>query len=300
MGYRGYMEIITRAARMHSAAIKMAAEERAIGFVPTRGALHDGHLSLVREARRMCDAVIVSIFAPPSSLRANHEIEYPRDITRDADLLIPLGVDYIFAPSTEEIYPKDFSTYVTVEGISDTLEGAAHPGFFRKVATGFTIFFNLIHPKFVFMGQKDAQQTVIAKKLVHDLHLPVEIVVLPMVREEDGLVMSARNQFLSPQERGSAPVLARTLKKVEQMFANGERIASRIIKAIQKEIEHEPLARIEYVSVTDSETLAPLENLSGQTALVSLAVYIGKVRLVDNVILDDERFKSRAGRLKLG
>lgn len=294
------MEVITRAARMHSAAMKLAADEKAIGFVPTRGALHEGHLSLVREARRMCDAVIVSIFAPPTSLRASYDPEYPRDIARDADLLLPLGVDYIFAPSAEEIYPKDFSTWVTVEGLSDTLEGAAHPGFFRKVATGFTIFFNLIHPKFVFMGQKDAQQTVIAKKLVRDLHLPVEIVVLPMVREEDGLVMSARNQFLSPEERQAAPVLARALRKAEELFAAGERSASRLVRAIQKEIEREPLARVEYISITDSETLAPLDNLSGQTALVSLAVYIGKIRLVDNVILDDERFKSRAGRLKLG
>lgn len=294
------MEVITRAARMHSAAMKLAADEKAIGFVPTRGALHEGHLSLVREARRMCDAVIVSIFAPPTSLRASYDPEYPRDIARDADLLLPLGVDYIFAPSAEEIYPKDFSTWVTVEGLSDTLEGAAHPGFFRKVATGFTIFFNLIHPKFVFMGQKDAQQTVIAKKLVRDLHLPVEIVVLPMVREEDGLVMSARNQFLSPEERQAAPVLARALRKAEELFAAGERYASRLVRAIQKEIEREPLARVEYISITDSETLAPLDNLSGQTALVSLAVYIGKIRLVDNVILDDERFKSRTGRLKLG
>lgn len=294
------MEIVTRAARMHSAAIKLAAEEQAIGFVPTRGALHEGHLSLVREARRMCDAVIVSVFAPPTNLRASHDPDYPRDITRDADLLMPLDVDYIFAPSADELYPRDFSTWVTVEGLSDTLEGAAHPGFFRKVATGFTIFFNLIHPKFVFMGQKDAQQTVIAKKLVRDLHLPVEIVVLPMVREEDGLAMSARNQFLSPAERQAAAVIYRALQKAEQVFAGGERSAARIVKAIQKEIEREPLARAEYIAVTDSETLAPIESLSNHAALVSIAVHVGKIRLIDNVILDDERHRSRTGRLRLG
>jgi pantoate--beta-alanine ligase len=294
------MEIVTRAARIHSAAIKLAADDKAIGFVPTRGALHEGHLSLVREARRMCDAVIVSAFAPPTSLRASHDPEYPRDIARDADLLVPLGVDYLFAPSAEEIYPKEFSTWVTVEGLSDSLEGAVQPGFFRKVATGFTIFFNLIHPKFVFMGQKDAQQTVIAKKLVRDLHLPVEIIVLPMTREDDGLVMSARNQFLSPNERQAAPVIYRALQKAEQLFTGGERHAGRIVKAIQKEIANEPLARVEYIAVTDSETLAPLDNLSGQSALVSIAVHIGNVRLIDNVILDDTRYKSRTGRLKLG
>jgi pantoate--beta-alanine ligase len=209
-------------------------------------------------------------------------------------------VDYIFTPGGEEIYPKDFSTWVTVEGLSDTLEGAAHPGFFRKVATGFTIFFNLIHPKFVFMGQKDAQQTVIAKKLVRDLHLPVEIVVLPMVREDDGLAMSARNQFLSPSERQAAAVIYRALRKAEEVFAGGERHASRLVKAIQKEIEREPLARAEYIAVTDSETLAPIENLGGHAALVSLAVHVGRIRLIDNVILDDERHRSRTGRLRLG
>ena len=295
------MEIITRAARMHSVACKFAAEEKPIGFVPTMGALHEGHLSLVREARRMSDAVIVSIFVNPTQFRPGEDFDsYPRDLARDADLLTPIDVDYIFAPSPDEIYPKGFSTWVTVEGLSDKLEGAARPGHFRGVATELSILFNVIHPKFVFMGQKDAQQTVIAKKLARDLHLPVEIVVLPTVREADGLAISSRNQYLAPEERRAATVLHRTLTRAEELFADGERNAARLIRAMQKEIAREPLARADYIAITDSERLDHLEDLSQRSALVSLAVFVGTTRLIDNVILDDAKFKSKSGKLKLG
>jgi pantoate--beta-alanine ligase len=295
------MEIITRAARMHSVACKFAAEEKPIGFVPTMGALHEGHLSLVREARRMADAVIVSIFVNPTQFRPGEDLDrYPRDLARDADLLTPIDVDYIFAPSADEIYPKGFSTWVTVESSSDKLEGAARPGHFRGVATVLSILFNIIHPKFVFMGQKDAQQTVITKKLVHDLHLPVEIVVLPTVREADGLALSSRNQYLTPDERRAATVLYRALTRAEELFSDGERNASRLIRALQKEIARERLARTDYIAITDTERLDPLEDLSDRSALVSLAVFIGETRLIDNLILDDERFKSKSGKLKLG
>jgi pantoate--beta-alanine ligase len=295
------MEIITRAARLHSVACKFAAEEKPIGFVPTMGALHEGHLSLVREARRMSDAVIVSIFVNPAQFRPGEDFElYPRDLARDADLLTPIGVDYIFAPSSEEIYPKGFSTWVTVEGLSDKLEGAARPGHFRGVSTVLAILFNLIHPKFVFMGQKDAQQTVVVKKLARDLQLPVEIVVLPTVREADGLALSSRNQYLEPEERRAATVLYRALRHAEELFADGERDAPRLIKALQKEIAREPLARTDYIAITDTERLDPLEDLHGRSALVSLAVFIGSARLIDNVILNDEKFKSKSGKLKLG
>jgi len=295
------MEIITRAARMHSVACKFAAEEKPIGFVPTMGGLHEGHLSLVREARRMADAVIVSIFVNPTQFRPGEDLDrYPRDLARDADLLTPIGVDYIFAPSVEEIYPKGFSTWVTVEGLSDKLEGAARPGHFRGVATVLSILFNIIHPKFAFMGQKDAQQTVIAKKLVRDLHLPVEVVVLPTVREPDGLALGTRNQYLTPEERRAATVLYRALNVAEDEFADGERDASRLIRAMQKEIAREPLARTDYIAITDSERLEPIDNLAGRSALVSLAVYIGTTRLIDNLILNDEKFKSKSGKLKLG
>jgi pantoate--beta-alanine ligase len=295
------MEIITRAARMHSVACKFAAEEKPIGFVPTMGALHEGHLTLVREARRMADAVIVSIFVNPTLFRDEEEYKsFPQDLARDADLLTPIGVDYIFAPSVEEIFPKGFATWITVEGLSDKLEGAVRPGHLRGAATALTTFFNIIHPKFVFMGQKDAQQTIVAKKLVRDLHLPVEIIVMPTVRDENGLALSSRNQYLSLEELHAAPVIYRALHQAEEMFADGERSAKRLKRAIEKEMEKEPMARIEYLGITDTEWLEPIDDLSHRTALVSIAAYIGKTRLTDNVILDDSDYKSKSGRLKLG
>jgi pantoate--beta-alanine ligase len=295
------MEIITRAARMQSVASKLTAEEKPIGFVPTMGALHEGHLSLVREARRMADAVIVSIFVNPTQFRAGEDFDrYPRDLACDADMLTPIGVDYIFAPSAEEIYPKGFSTWVEVEGVSERLEGAARPGHFRGVATVLTILFNLIHPKFVFMGQKDAQQTVVTKKLVRELHLPVETIVLPTVREADGLALSSRNQLLSAEERRAAPVLYQALQQAEDLFDHGERGASRLIRAMQKEIARAPLARTDYIAITDSERLEPLDDLSERSDLVSLAVHIGATRLIDNIILDDEKYRSKSGKVKLG
>jgi len=295
------MEIITRAARMQSVVSKLAAEEKPIGFVPTMGALHEGHLNLVREARRMADAVIVSVFVNPTQFRPGEDFDrYPRDLARDADNLAPIGVDYVFAPTAEELYPKGFSTWVEVEGLSDKLEGAARPGHFRGVTTVLTILFNIVRPKFVFMGQKDAQQTVIAKKLVRELHLPVEIIVLPTVRDLDGLALSSRNRLLSPEERRAAPVLSRALERAGEIFADGERSATKIIRAMQKEIAREPLARTDYIAITDSERLEPLDDLSGRNALVSLAVHLGSTRLIDNVLLNDEKFRSLTGRLKLG
>jgi pantoate--beta-alanine ligase len=295
------MEIITRAARMQSVVEKLAAEIRPIGFIPTMGALHEGHLSLIRSARRMTDAVVVSIFVNPTQFGKGEDFDrYPRDLARDADTLTPLGVDYVFAPPVEEIYPRHFSTFVNVEGLSEELEGAARPGHFRGVTTVLTVLFNIVRPKFVYLGQKDAQQTVIVKKMVRDLHLPVEIVVVPTVREPDGLALSSRNQYLSPEERRAAPVLHRALQKAEELFASNERSARRLVRAMEKEIQREPLAQIDYIAVTDTERLAPLDDLSHRSALVSLAVRFGSTRLIDNVILNDEDFKSKSGRLKLG
>lgn len=286
---------------MQAVAAKFAAEERPIGFVPTMGALHEGHLSLIREARRMSDAVVVSIFVNPAQFGPREDFDrYPRSLARDADLLTPIGVDCLFAPPVEEIYPRGFSTWIDVGELSDKLEGTSRPGHFRGVATVLAILFNLIQPKFVFMGQKDAQQTVIVKKMVRDLHLPVEIVVMPTVREPDGLALSSRNLLLTPEERRAAPVIHRALRLAEEMFSDGERNASKLMKAIRKEIATEPQARIDYVSITDSERLEPLDDLSHQSALVSLAVYFGSTRLIDNVILSDEKFRSKTGRLKLG
>src|SRR5215510_3866301 len=295
------MEIITKAARMRVIANKLWEESRSIGFVPTMGALHEGHLSMVREARRMADTVIVSIFVDPAQFRSEKEFEhFPRDLARDADQLAPIGVDYIFAPSYDEMYPPGFSTYVEVEGLSDKLEGLSRPGYFRSVTTALSVLFNLIHPKFVFLGQRDPQQAVIVKKLIRDLHIPVEVVITPIAREEDGLVCSSRNRRLSHEERFAAPVLYRVLRLAEELFNDGERNPSRIIKAMRKEIEKEPLARIDFVAITDTEHLDPLDDLTEQNALVSVAAYFGKTRLTDNTILSDSRYKSKTSRLKLG
>ncbi|MFN0086171.1 MAG: pantoate--beta-alanine ligase [Blastocatellia bacterium] len=295
------MEIITKATRMRQASLKLAAEDRPIGFVPTMGALHEGHLSMVREARRMADAVVVSIFVNPAHFQSGREFElFPRDLARDADLLAPMGVDYIFAPSAEEMYPKGFSSYVEVEGLSDKLEGLSRPGYFRGIATAMCVMFNLVQPKFVFMGQRDAQQTVILKRLARDLHLPVEIVPMPIVREPDGLAYSSRNRHLTPEERRAAPLLHRTLCLAEDLFKGGERDAGRILKAIRKEIEKEPLARLDYAAITDTEQLDALDDLTEKNALVSLAAWFGKTRLIDNTILNDEKFRAKTARLKLG
>jgi pantoate--beta-alanine ligase len=256
---------------------------------------------MVREASRMADAVVVSIFIDPAQFRSEKEFEqFPRDLARDADQLAPIGVDYIFAPSYDEMYPPGFSTHVEVEPLSDKLEGLARPGYFRSVTTALSVLFNLVHPKFVFLGQRDAQQVVIIKKLVRDLHIPVEVVVTPTAREEDGLACSSRNLRLSPAERVAAPVLYRALRLAEEMFNDGERDPSRVIKAMRKEIEREPLARIDYIAITDTERLDPLDDLTEQNALVSVAAYFANTRLTDNTILCDSRYKSKAGRLKLG
>jgi pantoate--beta-alanine ligase len=295
------MEIITRAARLQAVTSKYTEESQPIGFVPTMGALHEGHLSLVREARRMSDAVIVSIFANPAQFESVSDFErYPRDLARDADLLSPIGVDYVFAPPVEEIYPKGFSTWIEVRELSERLEGLSRPNYFRGASTALTILLNLIHPKFVFMGQKEAQHTVIAKKLVRELHLPVEVVVMPIVRESDGLALSTTNLDLTPDGRRAAPVLHRALRVVEQMFDEGERSASKLSKAIRKEIGRELEARLDYVEITDSERLETIDELDNQVALVSVAAFFGPARLSDNIILNDQKFKNTTGRLKLG
>jgi pantoate--beta-alanine ligase len=295
------MEIITKAARMRVVSNKLWDEQRPIGFVPTMGALHEGHLSMVREACLMADSVIVSIFVDPTQFGSEKEFaRFPRDLARDADLLAPIGVDYIFAPSVEEIYPKGSASYLEVEGLSDKLEGISRPGYFRRVGTALVILFNIVQPKFVYLGQRDAQQTIIIKKLVRDLQIPVEIVVMPIVREPDGLACASRNRYMTIEERRAAPVLHRALRLAEESFADGERNPAQILKAMRKEIEQEPLALIDYLAITDTEQLNPLDNLKDQKALVSVAAYFGKNRLIDNLVLSDEKIKSKTRKAKLG
>ncbi|MDX6710346.1 MAG: pantoate--beta-alanine ligase [Blastocatellia bacterium] len=290
------MEIITRRQRMSSVSRKVRREpDRTIGLVPTMGALHEGHLSLVTEARRMCDVVVVSVFVNPTQFGPNDDYNrYPRDLTRDAATLTDYNVDYIFAPSVEEIYPKGFSTAVIVEGVSDQMEGASRPGHFRGVATVVSILLNVIRPDFAFFGQKDAQQTVVVKRLVRDLAFDTEILILPTVREESGLALSSRNAYLEVDERNAATVLYKSLKKAKEAFKNGERSGQRLAEIVKTVIDTEPRARLDYISVSDADTLEPLERLDDRSVLVALAVRIGKARLIDNVILNRKREQEHA------
>lgn len=273
---------------MSSVARKIRREQdRTIGLVPTMGALHDGHLSLVREARRMCDVVVVSVFVNPTQFGPSEDYEhYPRDLTKDTALLTDYNVDYIFAPGADEMYPPDFSTYVNVSGLSKPLEGATRPGHFRGVATVVAILLNTVRPDFAFFGQKDAQQAVIIKRMVKDLAFDSEIVVLPTVREKSGLAISSRNLYLNPAEQDSAAVIHRGLTKAEEAFAKGERHASKLEELIRTTIESEPGIRVDYISVVDARTLDNLDKLDERPVLIAVAAYVGKTRLIDNTILN--------------
>ncbi len=290
------MEIINRRKRMMSVARKLRREQnRTIGFVPTMGSLHEGHLSLIHEARAMCDVVVVSVFVNPAQFSPAEDFNaYPRDLTRDAALLAEYNVDYVFAPMTEEIYPPGFSTYVTVEGGSDELEGASRPGHFRGVTTVVAILFNAVKPDFAFFGQKDAQQAVLIKRMVRDLAFNTEIVVLPIVREPSGLAMSSRNNYLNDEQRRAAAVLNRALSQAGEAYEEGEQNTTRLVELVRAAIEKEPLARIDYVSVNDAETLEALDKIDDGPALVSLAVFIGQTRLIDNVVLGKTKKHSAA------
>jgi pantoate--beta-alanine ligase len=290
------MEIINRRQRMSSVARKIRREQdRTVGLVPTMGALHEGHLSLVREARRMCDVVVVSVFVNPTQFGPGEDFEhYPRDLTKDTALLTDYNVDYIFAPTVEEIYPKGFSTYVNVEGLSEQLEGASRPGHFRGVATVVTILLNTVRPDFAFFGQKDAQQALVIRRLVRDLAFDTEIVILPIVREDSGLAISSRNLYLTPDEQNSATVIHKALVTAKSAYKDGERNASRIIDLIRSTVESEPRARLDYVTVADAETLEKVDRLDDRPTLIALAAYVGKTRLIDNTILNKVKKKDGA------
>jgi len=282
------MEIINRRQRMSSVARKIRREQdRTIGLVPTMGALHEGHLSLVREARRMSDIVVVSVFVNPTQFAPGEDFEkYPRDLTKDTALLTDYNVDYIFAPTPDEIYPKGFATYVNVEGLSEQLEGGSRPGHFRGVATIVTILLNTVRPDFAFFGQKDAQQSLIIRRLVKDLAFDTEIVLLPTVREDSGLAISSRNLYLNSDEQQAASVIHQALMRAKTAYKEGERSPGRLEILVRSTIELEPRARVDYVNVVDAETLEHLDKLDDRTILIAVAAYIGKTRLIDNTILN--------------
>lgn len=272
---------------MFSIARKLRREAKTVGFVPTMGALHAGHLKLVEEARQRCDVLIVSIFVNPTQFNNASDLEnYPRDLTADAAMLAEHSVDYIYAPDVDEVYPEGFATYVNVEGLTDTMEGAARPGHFRGVATVVTILFNTIRPDIAFFGQKDAQQVAVIKRLTRDLGFETEIVVMPTVREESGLAMSSRNERLSPEGRERAAVLIEALREAKTAFKKGERNAADLAEIVRNRVATEPAATLDYVAVVDRDSLQAIEKIGDGETLIAVAVEIEGVRLIDNVILN--------------
>src|SRR5271157_1914487 len=260
-----------------------------LGLVPTMGALHEGHLSLVRAARAQCDAVAVSIFVNPTQFGPAEDLsKYPRQFDRDCQLLEKEGIQILFAPPVEEIYPNassnDQGTWVVVERLSEKLDGRSRPGHFRGVTTIVSKLFHIIEPEVAFFGQKDAAQLAVIRRMVQDLNFPVEIVACPIVREPDGLAMSSRNAYLNREERGRALVLQRSLQKARQQFHAGERIAANLISAAKGVFAREPQVALDYFEIVDPDTLDPVERIEQKT-LVAVAAYVGSTRLIDNLVL---------------
>jgi pantoate--beta-alanine ligase len=276
------MQIAKSIAEMKAARVKIPGS---IGFVPTMGYLHEGHLSLVKQARAENSIVVVSIFVNPTQFGPTEDFKtYPRDTERDLAMLRKEKTDIVFMPSPEEIYPERFSSWVDVEKVTDRLEGRYRPGHFRGVATVVAKLFNIVEPSRAYFGQKDAQQVLVIKKMAEDLNMNLEVIVSPTVRESDGLAMSSRNIYLNPQERQAATVLFKALTLAQNLFKKGARDAETIRGQMAKLISSEPLAKIEYVSIADVDTLEELSKID-KSALASLAVRIGKTRLIDNVLL---------------
>lgn len=257
-----------------------------VGFVPTMGYLHDGHLSLVRRSSRENDHTGVSIFVNPTQFGPNEDFDrYPRDYPRDFALLEKELVDFVFLPSQSDMYPQGYNTWVEISGVTDRLEGAVRPGHFRGVATVVNKLFNITSPTRAYFGQKDVQQCVVIKKMVTELNMGLEIIISPTVREADGLAMSSRNVYLSPEERSQAPVLYRALSTAHVMWTEGEKDAATLRQAMEDLIRKQPLAKIDYISIADAQTLQELEKTTAP-AIISLAVRFGKTRLIDNIILE--------------
>lgn len=258
-----------------------------VGFVPTMGYLHEGHLTLVRRARKENLSVVVSIFVNPTQFGPSEDFaSYPRDTERDLSMLQKEKVNVVFMPSPEEIYPEGFNSWVEVNDITDRLEGKSRPGHFKGVTTIVAKLFNIVEPEKAYFGQKDAQQLAVIRKMVNDLNMNLEIVSVPTVREPDGLAMSSRNTRLNPEERKAAVVLWQALSLAREQWESGQRDAGHLRDAMLSLIKKEPLAAIDYISISDPQTLAELDMIN-RTALVSLAVKIGKTRLIDNLILGE-------------
>lgn len=271
------------------------AEGKRIGLVPTMGALHDGHLSLVRAARKQTTFVIASVFVNPLQFGPNEDFsKYPRTFERDCELLRSDGVDVVFAPEPNEMYPKGAATIVEVEGLPQKLEGRTRPTHFRGVTTVVNKLFNIVQPDLAFFGQKDAQQVVIIRKMVRDLNMDVQLVVMPIVREHDGLAMSSRNRYLNPEQRKQALVLHRALHRMQATADLGESASSKLLDAGKSVIEEEPEVRLDYLEIVDPETLDPVTDIQ-KGALVVIAAFVGPTRLIDNFLITGAGQASAAG-----
>jgi pantoate--beta-alanine ligase len=279
------MQILKTVAATQSACAQLRGDGRMVGLVPTMGALHEGHLSLVRAARAVSDVVVVSIFVNPTQFGPNEDFsKYPRTFDQDCALLGREGVDLIFAPTVDEMYPAGASTFVLVEGVSDRLDGASRPGHFRGVTTVVSKLFHVIGPHKAFFGQKDAAQVAVLRKMVRDLNFPLQLIVCPIVREADGLALSSRNRYLSAKEREQALVLYRALKAVEDAVASGERSSARLIETARSVFAQEREVRVDYIAVVATDTLEDLPSVSNG-ALVAVAAFVGTTRLIDNILL---------------
>ncbi|PIS27138.1 MAG: pantoate--beta-alanine ligase [Candidatus Marinimicrobia bacterium CG08_land_8_20_14_0_20_45_22] len=260
---------------------------KSVGLVPTMGYLHEGHLSLVDEAKKRCNFIVMSIFVNPTQFGPNEDLDkYPRDFERDEKLAQQRGVDLIFYPNVAEMYPKPYFTYVMTEQLSKTLCGASRPIHFRGVTTIVSKLFNIVQPDIAVFGQKDAQQAIIIRRMVDDLNFPVQVVVAPIVREADGLAMSSRNVYLSPEERQQAPIIFRALKSAKELVLNGNRDALAVAELIRRTIGESRLAEIEYIEIVNSITLENVQNIESGN-FVAVAVRFGKTRLIDNLVLID-------------
>jgi len=277
------MRLIKEISQMKDYRKKIKAPQT-VGFVPTMGAFHQGHLSLLRKARQQCDKVVVSVFVNPIQFGKGDDYQhYPRNLSEDISLSEKEGVDVVFAPSLEEMYPQDYSTFVQVGGpLSSTLEGASRYGHFKGVATVLVKLFNIIKPDFSYFGEKDYQQVLIVKKVVDELNLDTQIIILPTIREKDGLALSSRNSYLNKEERKVAAILYKALEKAKLWIEEGERNPFSIVSKMKDLIKKEPLARIDYIAVVNPETLGKVEDVKGEV-LITLAVRIGETRLIDNM-----------------
>lgn len=279
------MRILHRIEETRAASRLSRTDGRSLGFVPTMGALHEGHLSLVRAAKSQCDVVAASIFVNPLQFGPHEDLaKYPRTFERDCWLLEKEGVELLFAPSVEEMYPPGATTYIVVEGLSEKLCGRSRPGHFRGVTTVVAKLFNIVEPGRAFFGQKDAAQVAIIRRMVRDLQMPTEIIVGPIIREPDGLAMSSRNAYLSATERKSALVLNRSLMRVQTLFEQGERDSNRLIAEGIGEFATELSGKLDYFEIVDPDTLDPVKEIA-QPILVAVAAFVGTTRLIDNVVL---------------